>query len=165
MVFTIDEDGAPVEVVRIDVQGSDPRSLNDLPQSNADDGSGRRTFARMGYSFGLYFMAALYFAAGIVHFVKPQFYLGIMPRWLPSHGALIWVSGLAEVVLGIGLLSEVTRAWAAWGIIAMLAVFLLVHFDMALTPGAGKGLPTWALWGRIFAQFLLIAWAWRYTQT
>ncbi len=118
----------------------------------------------MGFTIGLYLMALLYAAAGVVHFVKPEFYLGIMPRWLPAHGPLILLSGIAEIALGVGLLFEATRVWAARGIIAMLAVFLLVHFDMALKPGASKGLPNWALWARIAGQFLLIAWAWRYTQ-
>ncbi len=118
----------------------------------------------MGYTIGLYVMAALYAVAGVMHFVRPGLYLGIMPRWLPAHGALVLLSGVAEVALAVGLLFGATRAYAAWGIIAMLAVFLLVHFDMALTPGAGKGLPGWALWARIAGQFALMAWAYRYTQ-
>ena len=112
----------------------------------------------------LYLMAALYIGAGVWHFVRPRLYLRIMPPWLPAHDFLVAASGVAEIALGIGLLFPATRAYAAWGIIAMLVAFLLVHVDMAVRPGADMGLPSWALYLRILLQGGLIYWAYAFTR-
>jgi len=47
---------------------------------------------------GLYIMAALYVAAGINHFIHPEFYRKIMPPWLPFHDGLIFISGVFEIL-------------------------------------------------------------------
>ena len=118
----------------------------------------------MLHTASLYLMAALYVGAGVWHFVRPRLYLRIMPPWLPAHELLVAASGVAEIVLGLGLLFPATRSLAAWGIIAMLVAFLLVHVDMIVRPGASMGLPTWALYGRLLLQAGLIYWAWTFTR-
>lgn len=86
----------------------------------------------------------------------------IMPRYLPSHKLLVYLSGLAEIVLGIGLCFPETKDLSIYGIILMLLVFLLVHFYMLSSEKAGAGVPKWILVARIPLQFLLIWWAWFY---
>lgn len=115
------------------------------------------------HQLSLYLQAALYTAAGVYHFVNPRLYLRIMPPYLPAHEALVWLSGVAEVALAVGLLFPATRTYAAWGIIAMLAVFLVIHLDMLLRPGASMGVPTWVLALRLPLQGLLMWWAWTHT--
>lgn len=110
----------------------------------------------------LYLMAGMYIFAGMMHFIKPKAYMRIMPRYIPNHRPLVYLSGLAEILLGIGLLFEQTRVIAIWGIITMLIVFFLVHFYMLSSDKAGMGLPKWLLWGRILLQFVLIWWAYFY---
>ena len=110
----------------------------------------------------LYLMAAMYIFAGIMHFIKPKAYLRIMPRYLPNHKLLVGLSGIAEILLGIGLCFEVTKAMSIYGIIAMLAVFLLVHFYMLSGIKASAGIPRWILLLRIPLQFGLMYWAWWY---
>ncbi|MEM6336554.1 MAG: DoxX family protein [Bacteroidota bacterium] len=105
-------------------------------------------------------LAILFVAAGVYHFVNPAFYVRIMPDFLPAHETMVWLSGVFEILGGIGLLVPATRTFAAWGLIAMLLVFLLVHVPMALNPAA-YGVPAWALWLRIPLQFVLIWWIWR----
>lgn len=111
---------------------------------------------------GLYVMAAMYIVAGVMHFVKPKMYMRIMPRYLPSHKALVYLSGLAEILLGIGLCIPALKTIAIYGIIAMLAVFLLVHFYMLSGKKAAAGIPKWILILRIPLQFGLMYWAWMY---
>ena len=75
-------------------------------------------------TFSLWSMAGLYILAGINHFAQPKFYLKIIPPFLPFPQMINWVSGLAEVALGILLLFPAYQSMAAWGIIALLiAVF------------------------------------------
>lgn len=116
----------------------------------------------MDLPWHLYLMAIMYVTAGIFHFVVPKVYLRIMPKYLPAHKELVYGSGVAEILLGLGLLYHATREIAIYGIIAMLLVFLLVHFYMLSSKKAGAGIPVWALWLRIPLQFFLMYWAWFY---
>lgn len=116
----------------------------------------------MTYPWHLYLMALMYVAAGIFHFLKPKIYMRIMPRYLPAHKLLVYLSGLAEIILGVALCFSVTKDFAIYGLILMLLVFLLVHFYMLSSEKAGAGIPHWLLILRIPLQFFLIWWAWFY---
>lgn len=110
----------------------------------------------------IYLMALLYVVAGLMHFIKPKLYLRIMPRYLAYPKALVFLSGLAEIVLGVGLCFKVTKTYAIYGIVAMLLVFLMVHFYMLSSKKAGAGFPKWLLVLRIPLQFALMYWAYMY---
>ncbi|MFD2552504.1 MauE/DoxX family redox-associated membrane protein [Bizionia sediminis] len=116
----------------------------------------------MNNPWHLYIMAVMYILAGIMHFIKPNIYIRIMPNYLPAHKLLVYASGLAEIVLGIGLFFGATKAIAVYGIIAMLVVFLLVHVYMITEPKASAGIPKWILWLRLPLQFGLMYWAYTY---
>src|SRR5690606_9717553 len=102
----------------------------------------------MIYPWHLYFMAAIYIFAGMMHFIKPKIYLRIMPRYLPYPKVLVFLSGCAEIILGIGLCFPSTKNSAISGIIAMLVIFLIVHYYMLSSKKAGAGIPLWLLFFR-----------------
>ena len=116
----------------------------------------------MSYPWHLFLMGAMYIIAGIMHFLKPKIYLRIMPRYLPFHKPLVIISGLVEILLGIGLFNRSTKDISLYGIIAMLAIFLLVHFYMLSSKKAGAGFPRWILLLRLPLQFALMYWAFFY---
>ena len=116
----------------------------------------------MIYPWHLYLMGAIYIFAGIMHFIKPKVYLRIMPRYLPFHKPLVLLSGVAEILLGIGHFFKETKNLSIYGIIAMLAVFLLVHFYMLSSEKASAGFPKWLLLLRLPIQFALMYWAFMY---
>lgn len=116
----------------------------------------------MTYPWHLFLMGAIYIIAGIMHFIKPKVYLRIMPRYLPFHKPLVLLSGVAEILLGIGLFFKETKNLSIYGIIAMLAVFLLVHFYMLSSNKASAGFPKWLLLLRLPIQFALMYWAFMY---
>ncbi|MCJ7758417.1 MAG: DoxX family protein [Gillisia sp.] len=118
----------------------------------------------MSNPWHLYLLALMYILSGFFHFLKPKLYMRIMPQYLPVHKALVYLSGAVETGLGIGLCFPVTKNWAIYGIILMLAVFLLVHLYMLSSRKAGAGIPAWALVLRIPLQFILIWWAYFYLQ-
>ena len=144
---------------------------------NRDDASGvlrKLTTDRVDFTFaylptvsidpGAAVLGILFVAAGVFHFVKPEIYLRVMPRWLPAHRTLVALSGVTEIAAGALLLYGPTRALGAWLIVAQLVAFFAVHVDMlAHSEGTGRGLPRWALWVRLALQFGLIGWAWAYT--
>lgn len=120
------------------------------------------TNTKMNNPWHLYLMAGIYILAGIMHFIKPKMYMRIMPRYLPNHKQLVYLSGLAEIALGLGLCITALRTISIYGIIAMLIVFLLVHFYMLSGEKASAGIPKWILIFRIPLQFGLMYWAWIY---
>lgn len=116
----------------------------------------------MMYPWHLYLMAIIYIVAGIMHFLKPKMYMRIMPRYLPNHKLLVIFSGISEILLGFGICFATSKNIALIGIIAMLTVFLLVHFYMLSSEKAGAGIPKWLLILRIPLQFALMYWAYYY---
>lgn len=116
----------------------------------------------MNYTWHFLLMSFMYILAGIMHFIKPKAYLRIMPRYLPNHRLLVALSGISEIVLGISLLSPKLKDPAIYGIIAMLAIFLTVHFYMLSGKKASTGIPKWILLLRIPLQFGLMYWAYSY---
>lgn len=113
----------------------------------------------MNEDWGLNGMAIMYIIAGIMHFIKPKAYLRVMPRFLPAHKTLVFWSGIAEVLLGVALFFENLRNLAIIGIVLMLLVFFLVHFNMLRSEKEAAGVPKWILILRIPIQFVLIWWA------
>jgi uncharacterized membrane protein len=107
-------------------------------------------------------LAAFFIAAGLNHFRDAGFYRAMMPAWLPWHEALIQVSGIAEILGGIGVLVPVVRPFAGWCLIALLVAVFPANLNLALHPLALSGLtvPGWALWARLPLQAVLIAWVW-----
>lgn len=116
----------------------------------------------LAYPWHLYLMAGMYILAGIFHFIRPKMYMRIMPRYIPNHKAMVYRSGAAEIALGVGLCFAMTKTVAIYGIIAMLIVFLSVHFYMLGNEKAGAGIPTWILVLRLPLQFGLMYWAFSY---
>ncbi len=113
-------------------------------------------------TISLWVMAILYILAGINHFIMPGFYEKIIPPFLGNKKLINWVSGIAEIVLGVLLLIPPYTSLAAWGVIALLiAVYPanIYHF----TKGYRKKKMVWVLALRLPLQLLLIWWAYSFT--
>lgn len=104
-------------------------------------------------------LGVLFIAAGVLHFVVPSFYVAIMPPYLPYHRALVYLSGVAEVLGGIGVLLPATRRLAGWGLILLLlAVFPAnIHMFTEALAGQGWSLYTVGLLVRLPFQFVMMA--------
>ena len=117
----------------------------------------------------LYLMGPLYVVAGVLHFVVPELYVQIIPPILPAPLALVYLSGVAEIAVGIGVLIPRTRRYAAWATIALLiAIFpanVYMATSMVVVEGIGGGDPSPLIrWGRLPLQGVLILWAYWYTK-
>jgi uncharacterized membrane protein len=113
----------------------------------------------------LYAMASIYIIAGIVHLVKPEALMFLMPLWMPAPITMIILSGIVEITLGIGLIPEKTRKLSAWGIITLLVVYFFVnHATMSVDFFYKES--EWFLLSllRLPLQFVLIWWAWTFTK-
>jgi uncharacterized membrane protein len=112
----------------------------------------------------LYLMAVVYVAAGIYHFVNPRFYQRIMPPYLPFPLALIYISGVCEIVFGVLLIPEATRIPAAWLIIALLVAVFPANIQMAINFWERKNPYLWMAIARLPLQVVLIWFAWLFTK-
>ena len=96
-------------------------------------------------------------AIGVGHFVRPDAFVSIVPAYLPAPRVLVLVSGFFEVLGGVGLLVPRARRAASFGLVLLYLAVFPANINMALHPALGQGIPSWALWGRLPLQFLLIA--------
>jgi uncharacterized membrane protein len=106
-------------------------------------------------------LGAFFLAAGALHFLKPRPYESIVPDALPAHRELVYLSGLAEMAGGAGVLAEPTRRAAGWWLIAtMLAVFP-ANITMAVEAERFEEIPEPLLWARLPLQAVIVYWIWR----
>ena len=106
-------------------------------------------------------IAALsYVVVGVLHFTHEGFFIRIMPPGLPSPALLVAISGIAEILGGVGLLWPLTRRLASYGIVTLLIAVYPANIYMALHPELFADLgPPLALYLRLPMQFVFAAWA------
>ena len=114
--------------------------------------------------FLLGLQSLLYIAAGLNHFINPDFYLRMMPPYLPWPTLLHLTAGVLEVVGGALLLFPPLRHWAAWGLVLLLLAVYPANLHVAFNHHLYPEIPLLFHWIRLPLQFLLIAWAWWYTR-
>ena len=110
-----------------------------------------------------YLLAIFMVGAGTMHFVKPDFYVKIMPPYLPWHLELVYLSGFCEIALGLLLLVPRLSCLAAWGIVALLiAVFpanIYVYQHQEVLPAS-----PWLHLLRLPLQGVFLLWAYWHTR-
>ena len=109
--------------------------------------------------FALLGLGAFFVVAGTNHFVNPDFYVRMMPPYLPAHLALVYSSGIFEILGGVLVLALRVRALAGWGVVVLLLAIFPANVHMALSPELFPDTSAFALYARLPFQALFIAWA------
>jgi len=112
-------------------------------------------------SWSRWILSVFFILAGANHFLNPAPYLSMMPSYLPWPIELIWLSGVAEIMGGIGLIDPRTRVLAAWGLIALLVAVFPANLNVALHGWPGVNLSPLILWLRLPFQLVFIWWVYR----
>jgi uncharacterized membrane protein len=104
-------------------------------------------------------LALAMISIGILHFTSPEPFVRIVPAALPAPLMLVYVSGIAEIAGGIGILIPALRRAAGIGLIALYVAVFPANINMALNhlPLGNDPVPTWALWMRLPFQIVFIA--------
>ncbi|WP_182871319.1 DoxX family protein [Rhodopirellula sp. JC639] len=110
-----------------------------------------------------FLLAIFMISAGTMHFVNPEFFLKIMPPYLPFHKELVLVSGVCEILLGLLLLIQKCSRLAAWGIIALLIAVFPANIYLYQHQEILPALPVVHLL-RLPLQGVLILWAYWHTR-
>jgi uncharacterized membrane protein len=95
---------------------------------------------------------------GVNHFLKPAMYFPFFPDFLPKV-ALNYLTGIAEIAVGIGVFIPKYRISAALGILIMMLAFLPLHMWDVFRENPAIGSHQAAL-VRLPFQFVFILWAW-----
>lgn len=109
-------------------------------------------------------LVVFYFVAGLNHFRDPDFYLKLIPPYLPFPEWINILAGVIEIGFSVLLINPKTRNWAVYGIIAMLIAFIPSHIYAIQLPQFQFGtfeVPMWIIWLRLIVIHpLLILWVW-----
>jgi uncharacterized membrane protein len=110
-------------------------------------------------------LSAFFVGAGVNHFLMPRAYEAIVPPNMRADAErLVAISGVAEIVGGVGVLLPGTRRLAGLGLIALLAAVFPANLHMAGNPESFRRIPRWALYARLPLQPVMMRWAWRATR-
>ena len=106
-------------------------------------------------------LAVVMIGIGMLHLVQPDGFVKTVPHFLPAPLALVIVSGVFEILGGVGLLVPVLRRAASLGLVALYFAVFPANLNMALNDiqPAGSHVPLALLWLRLPFQILLILWA------
>ncbi len=110
-------------------------------------------------------LSAFFVLAGVNHLAQPRLYTSIVPPSLQDRAReVVLVSGIAEILGGLGVLPARTRRPAGVWLVALLAAIFPSNLYMAREPGRFHRIPRWALYARLPLQPLMMLWAWRATR-
>lgn len=102
-------------------------------------------------------LAGLLGGAGVLHFVAPGPYDGIVPSVLPNPRAWTYASGVVEIALAAGVAHPRTRERAALAAAALFVVVFPANVQMALD--ADSTVSRAVAYGRLPLQVPLVLWA------
>ena len=108
-------------------------------------------------------LTVVFIISGIGHLIAPEGFLALMPTWLPEPIALIYLSGVLELVCAAGLLFK--KSWAGWlSAVVLIGVWPAnIWFALSVIP-AGD---TWTIliaWLRLPLQIPLIYYSVRFAR-
>ncbi len=114
---------------------------------------------RVGRRWAPLGLAAIFTGSGVLHLVRPDLFLPLIPRGLPAPDVLVAVSGVVELACAAGLVTR--RPWAGpVSAVVLIAIFpgnVQFALDQAAAPAADPRLVA-AAWLRLPLQLPLI-WA------
>jgi uncharacterized membrane protein len=105
-------------------------------------------------------LAAFLLGAGIMHFVNPSFFDEIVPPWVPgSARAATYASGVAEILVGLGIVFARTRRMALWSAAVLFVAVYPANLYMAWEWRDRELSERLIAYGRLPLQIPMIWWA------
>jgi uncharacterized membrane protein len=95
-----------------------------------------------------------------MHFVNPSFFDEIVPPWVPgSARAATYASGVAEILVGLGIVFAPTRRMALWSAAALFVAVYPANLYMAWEWRDRELSERLIAYGRLPLQIPMIWWA------
>jgi uncharacterized membrane protein len=99
-----------------------------------------------------------YTIIGIKHFIESDYFLSIIPPYLPFHIELVYISGFFEILFGLMILFPKYRYYGSIGLILLLIAVFPANIYLAQSKEAQEAIGTSqqiAIW-RLPIQGILI---------
>ena len=106
---------------------------------------------------GLGFVFLWLLFGGVGHFVATDFFVSIVPPYIPWPRAAVYVSGVFELLGAIGILFARWRSLAGWGLTLLIVCVTPANLYMWQHPDLFPDFPPALLTLRMVIQVLLIA--------
>ncbi|HEX8378190.1 MAG TPA: hypothetical protein VF602_10240 [Pedobacter sp.] len=108
-------------------------------------------------------MCAMLLFTAIGHFVFTKGMSMMIPSIVPFRTELVYLTGVLEILLGIGLLIPSLRMYSGWALIVFFMLLLPANIHAAINHidyqrGTFDGTGVSYLWFRVPLQILFIAW-------
>lgn len=113
-------------------------------------------------------MAVMLIFTGISHFIYTEGLMMMLPHIVPSKKAVIYVTGILEIVAAYGLMVPAYRKTTALFLMIFLIIILPANFKGAydhldITTAAYDGHGPQYLWFRVPLQVGFILWLWYFS--
>ena len=113
----------------------------------------------------VWLLGIFFILGGVNHFINPDFYLPLIPDYIPYHTLLNYASGVGEILAGIAVLISSTRKFGCNAILFLLIAFLPAHIYFIQKGGCLSDslcVPAWVAWVRLIVIHpILIYWAYK----
>jgi uncharacterized membrane protein len=103
---------------------------------------------------GVFALTAMFLLIGVSHFAKRDRIEAMIPPHWPYRRAMNYVSGAAEIVLGVLLVFAATRTLAAVGLLLLLIAVFPANLFVA------RSKPSLYTISRLFFQPVYMLWVW-----
>jgi uncharacterized membrane protein len=105
-------------------------------------------------------LTIFFVSVGVLHFTHTGAFLKAMPPYVPMPVEMVYLSGVFEILGGIGVQVPLVRKSAGYGLILLLAAVYPANIHMALHTEDFSSIPPAVLWIRLLFQPLLMWWVW-----
>ncbi len=109
---------------------------------------------------GLAVVFLWFMGGGITHFASPDFYVAIMPPYIGWPLAVVYISGVFEILGAIGILIPPLRQWAGNGLFLLVICVTPANVHMWLNQQLFPDVSEAFLSIRLVVQVLLLALIW-----
>ena len=109
---------------------------------------------------GLTIVFLWFFVGGIAHFTSTEMFVRIVPPYVPLALAVVYISGVLEVLGAIGIWIPRWREWAGNGLIVLTICVTPANVYMWMHPELFTNISETLLGVRLIVQALLIACIW-----
>jgi uncharacterized membrane protein len=103
---------------------------------------------------GAFALTVMFVLVGISHFTKREKLEAMIPPHWPYRRAMNYISGAAEIILGMLVLFAATRTWAAYALLLLLIAVFPANIFVARTK------PDLYNVSRLFFQPIYMWWIW-----
>jgi len=83
-----------------------------------------------------------YTIVGVKHFIEPDYFLSIIPPYLPFHIELVYISGFFEILFGLMILFPKYRYYGSIGLILLLIAVFPANIYLAQSKEAQEAIGT-----------------------